>query len=76
MFTPRILALAATLLTALTIAGTTAGTAIAASSQGHSSTVPAAGPSQSGTIQLDARFCIRGLTCVAAKASSFQAFRH
>jgi hypothetical protein len=40
-FTRRVLALAATLITALSIFGTTAGIATAASSQAHSSTVQA-----------------------------------
>jgi large repetitive protein len=51
MFTRRILPLA--LLSALTIAGSTAGAAIAANSQGSPSTVRTAHPTHSITAQLD-----------------------
>ena len=54
MFARRILPLA--LLSALTIAGSTAGAAIAANSQGYPSTVRTTHPTHSITAQLDSRY--------------------
>ena len=62
MFIRRVLPLA--LLTAFTIAGTTAGAAIAANSQGYASTVRTAPPTHSVTAQLD-RFMGPVITGVA-----------
>ncbi len=57
MFTRRVLATAAVLLSALTIGGTTAGVAIAASSQSHVSTDLPAHPTHGLTVQLDRWVC-------------------
>jgi IPT/TIG domain len=56
MFTRRHLPLTIPLLAALTIAGATAGAAIAANSQGHPSTVRTAHPTHNITAQLDSRY--------------------
>jgi hypothetical protein len=57
MFTRRILLPAAIVLSALTIGGTTAGVAVAASSQGHFSADLPAHPAHSLTVQLDRWAC-------------------
>lgn len=57
MSTRRVLATAAVLFSSLTIGGTTAGLAIAASSPSHSVTNNSTQPAQGTTIQLDRWFC-------------------